>query len=122
MRPKRQAGIKPCCPLCRTDSHTEAQCIAARFRQASKRKSSDKEESKPGKITIRKEKNFKRFERDLEQVVVRGRNTDDVQDVKEADSYPHLFAHYLLSAFGTYAEGHKSAELTMAGNTEIMGL
>ena len=55
-------------------------------------------------------------------MVVRGRNTDDVQYVKEPDSYPHLFAYYLLSAFGTYAEGHESAEHSMAGNTEIIGL
>ena len=32
---ERKAGlIKFCCPLCRTDSHTEGQCVAVRIRQA----------------------------------------------------------------------------------------
>ena len=69
---EKRAGIKPYCPLCRTDSHTEAQCVSARIRHASKRKSSDGEDSKPGNVTIRKKKNFKKFKCDLEQVVSRG--------------------------------------------------
>ena len=119
---ERQAGLKPCCPLCRTDSHTEAQCVAARFRQACKRKSSEGEESKPGKLSIRNRKNFKRFKRDLGQVVVHGKNTDDLQYVRETDSYSHLFACYLVSAFGTFTEGHKPASHCMVRNEEVMGL
>ena len=121
---ERQAGLKPCCPLCRTDSHTEAQCVAARFRQACKRKSSEGEDGKPGKLSVRKRKNFKRFKRDLDQVVVHGKNTDDLQYVRETDSYSisHLFACYLLSVFGTFSEGHQSASHCMAGNEEVMGL
>ena len=117
---EKRAGIRPYCLFCRTDSHAEAHCVAARIRHASKRKSSDGEDSKPGNVTIRKKKNFKEFRRDLEQVVVKGRNTDDVQYMKEADSYSHLFACYLLSAFGTFTEGQMSASHCMAGNKEIL--
>ena len=54
--------------------------------------------------------------------MVKGRNTDDVQYLKEADSYPHLFACYLLSAFGIFTEGKKSASHCMAGNKEVIDL
>ena len=54
--------------------------------------------------------------------MVNGKNTDDVQYVKEADSYSHVFACYLLSAFGTFTEGQKSASHCMAGNKEVMNL
>ena len=89
---EKWAGIKSYCPLCRTDSHAVAQCVAARIRHASKRKNSDGEDRKPGNVTIRKKKNFKKFRGDLEQVVVKGKNTDDVQYVKKADSLCVLFA------------------------------
>ena len=72
-------------------------------------------------MSIRKRKNFKRFKRDLDQVVVHGKNTDDLQYVRETDSYTHLFACYLLSVFGTFTEGHKSASHCIAGNDEVMG-
>ena len=87
---ERKAGLKPCCPLCRTDSHTEGQCVAARIRQVRKRKSSAGQDSKPGNVSIRKKKNFKRFKPDLQQVVLQGKNTDDVQYVLEIDGYSHL--------------------------------
>ena len=83
--PERKAGLKPCCPLYRTDSHTEGQCVAARIRQACKRKSSAGEDSKPSNVSIRKKKNFKRFKHDIQQVVLQGRNMDDVQYVLETD-------------------------------------
>ena len=84
---ERKAGLKPCCLLCRTDSHTEGHCAAARIRQACKRTSSAGEDSKLGNDSIRKKKNFKRFKHDLQQVVLQGRNTDDVQYVLETDGY-----------------------------------
>ena len=56
-----QARIKPCCSRCGTDSQTEVQCIASSGRNANKRKSSEGEDSKPGKVCIRKKRNFKRF-------------------------------------------------------------
>ena len=56
---ERTAGLKPCCPLCRTDSHTEGQCVAARIRQACKKKSSAGEHSKPGNVSIRKKRTLK---------------------------------------------------------------
>ena len=118
---ERKAGLKPCCPLCRTDSHTEGQCVAARIRQACKRKSSAGEDSKPGNVSIRK-KNFKRFKADLQQVLLQAKNTDDVQYVLETDGYSHLFACYLLSVFGTFTEGQKSDGHLMAGNAEVMDL
>ena len=65
-----KAGIKSCCSRCRTDSHIEGQCTASSSRTASKRKISSGEDSKPGKISIGKKKNFKH---DLHQVVVEGR-------------------------------------------------
>ena len=54
---ERNAGIKPCCARCRTDSHTEAQCIAALVRKASERKVPSGEDSKPAE-SIRKKKTF----------------------------------------------------------------
>ena len=87
---KRKAGLKPCCPLCRTDSHTEGQCVAARIRQACKRKSSAGEDNKPGNVSLRKKKNFKRFKHDLQQVVLQGKNMGDVQYVLETAGYSHL--------------------------------
>ena len=54
--------------------------------------------------------------------MVHGKNTDDLQYVRETDSYSHLFACYLLSVFDTFTEGHKSASHCMAGNEEVMGL
>ena len=63
---ERQVGLKPRCPPCRTDSHTEGQCVAARIRQACKRKSSAGEDKKPGNFSIRKKKNFKRFKHDVQ--------------------------------------------------------
>ena len=54
-----QAGIKPRCSRCGTDSHTEVQCIASPSRNANKRKSFEGEDSKPGKDSIRKKRNFK---------------------------------------------------------------
>ena len=54
--------------------------------------------------------------------MVNGKNTDDVQYVRETDGCPHLFTYYLMSVFGTYAEGHKSVDHSLAGNTEVMGL
>ena len=120
---ERKAGLtKFCCPLCRTDSHTEGQCVAARIRQACKRKNSAGEDSKAGNISIRKKNNFKSFKRVLQQVVLQGRNTDDVQYVLETDGYSHLFACYLLSVFGTFTEGQKSKGHRMAGNAEVMDL
>ena len=74
-----QAGIKPCCSRCGTDSYTEVQCTASSGRNAIKRKSSDGEDSKSSKISIKKRKNFKRFRQDLHQVVIEGKRTDDLQ-------------------------------------------
>ena len=51
-----QAGIKLCCSRCVTDSYTEVQCTSSSGRNAIKRKSSDGEDSKPGKISIMKKK------------------------------------------------------------------
>ena len=42
--------------------------------------------------------------------------------MKKADSYSHLFACYLLSAFDTFTEGQKSTSHCMAGNKEVMDL
>ena len=71
---------------------------------------------------VGKGRTFKRFKPDLDQVVVHGKNTDDLQYVRKTDSYSHLFACYLLSVYGTFIEGHKSASHCMAGNEEVMGL
>ena len=119
---ERKAGLKPCCPLCRTDSHTEDQCVTVRIRQACKRKSSAGEDSKPDNVSIRKKKNFKRFKHDLQQVLLQRKNTDDVQNLFETDGYSHLFACYLLSGFSTFTEGQKSSGHHMAGNAEVMDL
>ena len=104
------------------DSHSEAECFASLIRQANnKRKTSDAEDSKPGK-SVRKKKNFKWFKHDIARVVVEGRNTDDLQYVMEIDDNSHLFACYLLSIFGDFTEGHSSEGHSMAGNAEVMDL
>ena len=69
---------------------------------------------------MRKKKNFKRFKHDLQQAVLQGKNTDDVQYVLETDGYSHPFACYLLSVFGTFTEGQNSEGHRMAGNAEVM--
>ena len=119
---ERLTGLKLCCPLCRTDSHTEAHYVAARVRQACKRKRLEGDDSKPCKLSIRKRMNFKKFKHNLDQVLIHGKNIDDLLYVREADSYSHLFSCYLLSVFGTFTEGHKSASHCMARNEEVMGL
>ena len=65
-----KAGIKSCCSRCGTDTHTEGQCTASSSRNATERKISGGQDSKPCKVSIRKNKNFKRFRHDLHQVVV----------------------------------------------------
>ena len=84
------AGIKPCCLRCKSDSHIEAQCIAAVVRQ----RIPSGEDNKPGE-SIRKKKSFKRFRRDLAQVVFEGKNTDNLWYVLETEGYSHLFACFL---------------------------
>ena len=99
-REKSEVRVKPYCPQCRVDSHSEAECFASLIRQDNnKRKNSDAEDSKPGK-SVRKKKNFKKFKHGIAQVVVEGKNTDDLQYVMEIDDNSHLFACYLLSIFG----------------------
>ena len=73
-------GFKSYCPRCRVDSHTEASCTASLFRQTSKRKISEGEDSKPGKSGKRKD--FKRFKSDLAQVVIEGKCADELQSLK----------------------------------------
>ena len=102
-----KAGIKSCCSRCGTDTHTESQCPAFSDRNANKRKISDGEVSKSGKISIKKKKSFKRFGQDLHRVVVEGRKTDDLQYVMETDDNSHLFECYLVSVFGDYTQGHQ---------------
>ena len=117
-----KAGIKSCCSRCGTDTHTEGQCTASSSRNATKRKISGGKDSKPGKVSIRKKKNFKRFRHDLHQVVVEGRKTDDLQYLMETDDNSHLFACYLVSVFGDCVQGHQSNDHHMTGNKEVMGL
>ena len=106
---KIKAGIKSCCSRCRTNTHTEGQCPASSSRNANKGKISNGEESKLGKISIRKEKSFKRFRQDLHRIV-------------ETDDNLHLFACYLVSVFGDYAQGHQSNDHHITRNKEVMDL
>ena len=115
-----QAGIKSCCSCRGTDSHTEVQCTASSSRTANKRNSSEGEDIKPGKVTIRKRRNFKRFRPDLHQLVIKGKNTDDLQYVMEMGDNLHIYAYFLLSIFGDFARGNK--DHNVFGNKEAMDL
>ena len=117
-----KAGIKSCCSRCGTDIHTEGQCTASSSRNATKRKITGGEDSKPGKVSNWKRENFKRFRNDLHQVVVEGKKTDDLKYVMETDDNSYLFACYLVSVFGDYAQGHQCNDQHMTGNKEVMDL
>ena len=71
---------------------------------------------------LKKKKSFKKFKRDRAQVMIQGKDIDDLQYVMETDCNSHLFACYLLSVFGGFAEGHKSEAHHMSGNSEVMDL
>ena len=87
----KKAGIKTYCPRCRVDSHSEEGRFAALIKQV-KRKNSDIEDSEPGKfkVEIKKKRTFKKFKRDLEQVVIKGRSTDGLQYVMEVNNSPSV--------------------------------
>ena len=99
------------------DSHTEAQCPAGELHQASKHKNSGPVDSKPGNSG---KMDFKRFSLYLEQVVVKGKNTDSLQYLMEKDHSTQLFAYYLLSVFGSATEALKSEGHSMTGNEEVV--
>ena len=110
-------GFKSYCPRCRVDSHTEASCTASLFKQASKRKYSECEDSKPSKLG--KKKNFKRFKSDLAQVVIEGKCADEFQYIMETD-VTHLYACYLITCFGGITEALRTEGHQMTGNQEVM--
>ena len=72
---ENKLGIRTYCPRCRVDSHSEKECTAALFKQATKRKITDSGDSKPGKSksNTKRRKTFNKFKQDLEQVVLKGR-------------------------------------------------
>ena len=88
-------------------------------RQASKRKNSEGEDSKPGKSGKRKD--FKRFKGDLAQVVIEGKCTDELQYIMETD-VTHLYACYLIACFGGVTEALRTEGHQMIGNQEVMDL
>ena len=100
----KKAGIKTYCPRCRVNSLSEEECFAALIRQV-KRKNCDIEDSELGKfkVEIKIKRTFKKFKRDLEQIVIKGRSADSLQYVMEVDNSPSVFALYLLSVFGDFA-------------------
>ena len=105
------------------DSHSEEKCFAALIKQV-KRKNSDIEDSDPGKfkVEIKKKRTFKKFKRDLKQVVIKGRSTNGLQFVMEVDNSPSVFALYLLSVFGDFARSHSAEGHQMGDNAEVMDL
>ena len=115
-----QAGIKHCCSRCGTDSHTDVQCTASSGRNAIDRKSSDGEDSKSCKISIRKRKNFKRFRQDLHQVVIEGKRTDDLQYVMEMGDNSRIYAYFLLYIFVDFTRSHRNHY--MFENKKVMAL
>ena len=111
---------KSYCPQCEVDSHSVEECLFAVTKQNNKTKNPDSEDSKPGKVRIRKEVNFKRFKSDLEQIVVDGKTTDWLQYVMEMENSSKFYVLYLLSVFGDFDEAHSTPGLYMAGNSEVM--
>ena len=103
------------------DSHSDADRPAASPEQTNKRKNPDAEDSKHGKVAVRKKKSFKRFRHDLEQVVIRGKCTSGLQYILETD-HKNLYASYLLSVFGDFAGAHGTVSHKMADNPEVMDL
>ena len=119
----KEAGIKTYSPRCRVDSHSEEECFAALIKQV-KRKNSDNEDSELGKFKaeIKKKMTFKKFKRDLELVVIKGRSTDGLQYIMEVDNSLSVFALYLLSVFGDFARSHSAEGHQMGVNAEVMDL
>ena len=103
------------------DSHSEKQCSDALVKQANKRKLTGIGDSKPGKegMNLKRRRSFKRFKQDLEQVVLKGRNTEDLRYVMEVDNREQVFASYLLMTFGDFAEAHSVDGHTMADCAKV---
>ena len=74
------------------------------------------------RLKLKKKRTFKRFKRDLEQVVIKGRSTDGLQYVMGVDNSPSVFAPYLFSVFGDFARSHSAEGHQMGDNAEVMDL
>ena len=92
--------------------------FAALIKQV-KRKNSDTEDSESGKFKVEIKKKFKR---DLEQVVIKGRSTGGLQFVMEVNTGPSVFALYLWSVFGDFPRSHSAEVHQMGDNAEVMDL
>ena len=118
-----QVKFKPYCPRCRLDSHSEAQCWQSICKTANKRKH-PVGVSKPGKGAPKSKRGrtITRFKQDLEKVVCKGRITDELRYVMEYENRNELYACFLLSNYGDFAEFHSVEGLAMASNPEVMDL
>ena len=105
------------CPQCRDDSHSEEGCTASIIDKATKKALSteDGKKSRKGKVACRK------FKNDFDLVVMRGRNTDEVQYIQELSEREHAFAVYLLFTYGDYARAQHRG-FPMSGNRVAMDL
>ena len=118
-----QVKFKPYCPRCRLDSHSEAECWQSICKTANKRKL-PVGVSKPGKGAPKSKRGrtMRRFKQDLEKVVCKGRITDELRYVMEYENRNELYACFLLSNYGDFAEFHSVEGLAMVGNPEVMDL
>ena len=120
---KAKSGFKPFCPRCKVDSHSEEECWNAVCKPSNKRKLSIGV-SKPGKgvTKSKKSRTISRFKQDLQKVVLLGKITDEFRYVMEYANRNEVYACFLLSSFGDFAEYHSVAGVAMADNPEVMEL
>ena len=105
------------CPRCKVNSHSEEECMASVIEEANKKAFSTGVGKKGKKNNV----TFKKFKSDLELVVLRGKNTDGVQYVREMGDRIEAFALYLFLIFGDYTCADRG-EIRMSGNQEVMDL
>ena len=105
------------CPRCKVNSHSEEECTASVIKEANKKALSTGAGKKGKKNSV----TFRKFESDLELVVMRGKNTDGVQYILEMGDRKEAYALYLLIIFGDYTRADRN-ELRMSGNREVMDL
>ena len=105
------------------DSHSEEECWNAVCKPSNKRKLSIGI-SKPGKgvTKAKKSRSISRFKQDLQKVVCGGKMTDELRYVMEYANRNKVYACFLLSNFGDFAEYHSVAGVAMADNPEVMEL
>ena len=111
------------CPQCRGNSHSEEECTAAVLEQANRKilSTRDSKKGKQSKSSTGGKETFKKFKKDLDLVVMRGKRTGGLDHILELSDRDNVYALYLLLTYGDYART-QHREIRMSGNKEVMDL